>query len=100
MAGDGRRRKCAKHRTARRHDREAAGGTTTVEARGLFLALDRETAAALLPRFDTGSWSLYALNGGEATLACESIVDVICDWEFGNVGEGGVGGRDIVSPAL
>ena len=27
----------------------SAGGTTTVEARGLFLALDRETAAALFP---------------------------------------------------
>jgi len=34
----------------------------------------RETAAALLPRFDTGSWSLYALGGGESTLAYHTYV--------------------------
>jgi len=31
-----------------------AGGTTTVEASGLFLALDRETAAALFPHLTAG----------------------------------------------
>jgi hypothetical protein len=34
----------------------------------------RQSAAALLPRFDTGSWSLYALGGGESTLAYHTYV--------------------------
>lgn len=43
----------------------------------------RETAAALLPRFDTGSWSLYALNGGEATLAYHTYVTSLL-WKLGS----------------
>ena len=34
----------------------------------------REAAGALLPRFDTGAWSLYSLRGGEATLAYHTYV--------------------------
>jgi hypothetical protein len=34
----------------------------------------REAAAALLPRFDTGSWSLYALRGSESTLEYHTYV--------------------------
>src|SRR5204863_10213068 len=32
------------------------------------------TAAALLPRFDTGAWSLYSLRGGESTLSYHDYV--------------------------
>jgi hypothetical protein len=34
----------------------------------------RASAAALLPRFDTGDWSLYALGGGEAELTYHGYV--------------------------
>jgi hypothetical protein len=34
----------------------------------------RATAAELLPRFDTGSWSLYALRGNESTLGYHTYV--------------------------
>jgi hypothetical protein len=34
----------------------------------------RRSAAALLPRFDTGDWSLYALGGGDAELTYHGYV--------------------------
>ena len=34
----------------------------------------RATAAELMPRFDTGSWSLYALRGNESTLGYHTYV--------------------------
>lgn len=34
----------------------------------------RQSAAALLPRFDTGDWSLYALGGGEAEVTYHGYV--------------------------
>ena len=50
----------------------------TNDDRARRLARDlRRTARVLLPRFDTGSWSRYALGGGAATLEYHSYVTAL-----------------------